>query len=75
MVFWSVIQEANFLRQFYQNMKRDQVEINIYVDNQSGIELAKNPIHQRPKHSDVKYHYISSEFEFCLMPYQHLWVI
>ena len=41
----SAIQEANFLRQFYQNMKGDQVEKNIYADNQSGIELAKNPIH------------------------------
>ena len=42
MVLCSVIQEANFLRLFYQNMKSDQVEINIYAEDQSVIELAKN---------------------------------
>ena len=47
MVLCSVIQEANFLRLFYQNMKGDQVEINIDADNQSAIELAKNPIHHQ----------------------------
>ena len=37
----SAIPEANFLRQLYQNMKGDQVEINIYANNESTIGLAK----------------------------------
>ena len=36
--------------------------INLFVDNQGAIHLAKNPIHhQRTKHIDVKYHFIRSE--------------
>jgi hypothetical protein len=31
----------------------------IYLDNKSTIELAKNPVHhERNKHIDVKYHFI-----------------
>jgi hypothetical protein len=31
----------------------------IYLDNKSAIELAKNPVyHERSKHIDVKYHFI-----------------
>jgi hypothetical protein len=31
----------------------------IRVDNMSPIALAKNPVfHDRPKHNDVRYHYI-----------------
>ena len=41
----SVMQDANFLKQFYQDRKGDKVERNIYADNQSAIELTKNPIH------------------------------
>ena len=33
------MQEANFLKQFDQNMKIDRVDINIYADNQSIIKV------------------------------------
>ena len=34
-------------------------DINLYCDNQSGINIAENPVHhQRTKHIDVHYHYI-----------------
>ena len=34
-------------------------DINLYCVNQSGINIAENPVHhQRTKHIDVHYHYI-----------------
>ena len=39
MVLCSPMQEVNFLKQYYQDMKGDQVEINIYADNQIIIRL------------------------------------
>ena len=42
-------------------MKGDQVEINIYADDQIAIELAKNPIHRQTfythKSQDCRYVY------------------
>lgn len=36
----------------------------LYCDNQSAIRLAKNPeFHQRTKHIDVKYHFITEQVE------------
>ena len=38
--------------------------VNIFVDNQGAIALAKKPIHhQRSKHIDIKYHFIRGEIE------------
>ena len=39
MALCSPMQETNFPKQFYQNMKGDQVEINIYANNQSRIKI------------------------------------
>ena len=58
MVLCSVIHEANFLRQFYQNMKGDQVEINIYANNKVLLDQMH---HQTSKQIDVKYPYIRSK--------------
>lgn len=59
------MQEANFLRQLYTDMKGyDKGVVSLYVDNQGAIALAKNPVHhQRSKHIDIRYHFIRSEVE------------
>ena len=46
------IQEAKFLQQLLTDMSSVEVKpINLFVDNQRAIKLAKNPIyHQRSKH-------------------------
>ena len=38
--------------------------VDVYVDNQSAIALAKNPVHhQRSKHIDIKYHFVRHEVQ------------
>lgn len=38
--------------------------LDIYVDNQSAIKLAKNPeSHRRNKHVDAKYHFVRDDVE------------
>ena len=38
------------------------VPIKIYVDNDSAINLAKNPVfHQRSKHIDIRYHFLRDQ--------------
>lgn len=33
--------------------------VNLYMDNQSAIKIAENPVfHNRTKHIDIRYHYI-----------------
>ena len=45
-------------------MDMQVVPINVFVDNQGAIELAKNPIHhQRSKHIDICYHFIHNEIQ------------
>ena len=35
----------------------------IYIDSQSSIDLAKNPIyHSRTKHVDIRYHFVRDSF-------------
>ena len=64
LALFNAVQEAKFIKQLYKDMKGDELEIDIYADNQSANKLAKNPInHQRSKHIDVKYHYIRSEIQ------------
>ena len=59
------IQEGKFLKQLlseFLNVKECCVSIG--VDNQSAINLAKNPInHQRSKHIDIRYHFIRNEVQ------------
>lgn len=52
--------ELIWLDRLANELVQDQFEVPIlYVDNQSAIRLAKNPInHKRSKHIDVKYHFI-----------------
>ena len=61
----SAIQEANFLRQLFADMQfLDKPSVTIFVDNQSAISLAKNPVfHQRTKHIDIKFHYIRNDIK------------
>ena len=59
------IQEAKFLRQLLSDIlgvKENIVELG--VDNQGAISLAKNPVHhQRSKHIDIRYHFIRDEIQ------------
>ena len=59
------IQEAKFLQQLFMDMIGVKVKpINLFVDNQGAIKLAKNPIfHQRSKHIDIRYHFIRGEIQ------------
>ena len=42
------MQEASFLKQLFRDMTdKSKLSVNIYVDNQGAIELAKNPIHHQ----------------------------
>ena len=61
----AAVQEANFLRQLFADMRDCFPEkVLIFADNQGAISLAKNPVHhQRSKHIDIKYHYIRSEVQ------------
>ena len=65
MALVAAVQEAKFLRQFLADMQgTDLKSVNINVDNQGAIALAKNPVyHQRSKHIDIMYHFIRSEVQ------------
>ena len=65
MALVSCVQEAKFLRCLYEDLSGDKVDtVDIFVDNQSAIALAKNPVlHQRTKHIDIKYHFIHVEVQ------------
>ena len=54
------VQESKFLRQLLADMQGCDVKcVNIHVDNQGAILLAKNPVyHQRSKHIDIKKHFL-----------------
>ena len=57
------MQEANFLRQLFADMKGcNRENVILFADNQGAIALANNPVqHQRSKHIDIKYHFIRHE--------------
>ena len=61
----SCMQEAKFLTQLYKDLTGSTAaNVDIFVDNQSAIALAKNPVqHQRSKHIDIKYHFIRAEIQ------------
>ena len=45
----------------------------LYIDNQSAIELAKNPVfHDRSKHIDTRYHYIHDCIEKNVLEVDHV---
>jgi hypothetical protein len=68
------MQEANFLRQLFSDMKGCAPStVTLYADSQSAIALAKNPVHhQRSKHIDIKYHFIRSEIHDKIIDLQYV---
>lgn len=54
------LQEAKYLNKLYFDLTQiNLAPINVLVDNQGAIQLAKNPIyHERSKHIDIRYHFI-----------------
>ncbi|KAJ7571434.1 hypothetical protein O6H91_01G163000 [Diphasiastrum complanatum] len=56
----SAAHEAILLRQILDEVGRKQENPTIiHSDNQSGIQLAKNPVfHARTKHIEIQYHFI-----------------
>ena len=59
------VQEAIHLIRLYSDLySQSCLPVEIGVDNQGTILLAKNPVmHQRTKHIDVKYHFVREEVE------------
>ena len=56
----SATQEEIWLRQLLADLRVDtKSPIEILEDNQSAIEMAKNPVgHKRTKHIDIRHHFI-----------------
>jgi transposase-like protein len=56
----STVCEAIWLRNLLKELEHPQEEPTvIYVDNQSAIKLAKNPVqHGRSKHIDTRFHFL-----------------
>ena len=54
------VQEAKCLRQLLCDMIGTELQtVTLYIDNQSAIALAKNPVqHNRSKHIDIRYHFL-----------------
>ena len=51
----------------------DQEKIVVFCDNQSAINLSKNPIqHSRTKHIDIKYHFICDLVETNVITLDHV---
>ncbi|XP_077861468.1 uncharacterized protein LOC144341681 [Saccoglossus kowalevskii] len=60
----ATVQESLYLIQLLSDIDGDYKYSHAYIleDNQGTISLAKNPVHhQRSKHIDIRYHFISSE--------------
>ena len=59
----NTIQEGKFLKQLMMDLLNvHDFTVDIMVDNQSAMKLAKNPVfHQRSKHINIKYHFIREE--------------
>ena len=74
----SATQEAKFLYQLYIDMIQASSEklvnsVNIYVDNQGAISLARNPVHhKRTKHIDIRYHFIRGEVQKGFVKLTHV---
>ena len=60
----AAVQEAKFLRELLADMQGTDVKsVNIPVDNQGAIALAKNPVYHRDQNIDIRYHFIISEVQ------------
>jgi hypothetical protein len=59
---WEATCEIVWLRRILQDLGISQAEAtSLFIDNQSAIKLAKNPVfHSKTKHVDTKYHHIRS---------------
>jgi len=71
----AAVQEAKFLTQLLKDMTGKVVNetVNLNVDSQSAISLAKNPVfHQRSKHIDIRYHFVRSEVENGFVQLQYV---
>lgn len=56
----SCVSHASWLRQLLTELHLKQEQpTRLYVDNQSAIAIAKNPVyHDRSKHIDVRFHFL-----------------
>ncbi|KAI5342463.1 hypothetical protein L3X38_010338 [Prunus dulcis] len=53
-----------WMKQFLQELGQEQHKYILHCDSQSAIHLNKNPsFHSRPKHIDVRYHWIRDVLE------------
>ena len=58
------VQESMFLFMLLKSFFIEHNYVNLYVDNQSAIFLAKNPIIKtRSKHIDIKYHFLREKIK------------
>ena len=67
-------QEAKFLIQLFTDMHGCSVKsVSLYVDNQGAIALARNPVHQKSKHIDIRYHFVRLEVQrgYAQLQYIH----
>ena len=61
-----------WMRQMLDDYGIHQESFRIFCDNQSAIDLSKNPVHHgRSKHIDIRYHFIRDLIEnnFCSLDY------
>jgi hypothetical protein len=65
--------EALSLMRFLKELGMEQVDLEIFSDNQSSLKLMKNDsCHGRTKHIDVKYHYIRDLVKEGTINFQYL---
>ena len=58
------IQQGKFMQQLLNELLNVNLTIELGIDNQGALHLAKNPVHhQRSKHIDIRYHYIRDEVQ------------
>jgi len=68
----AAIQEIIWLKQLLNeilqhdiNYNNDSIKINLYVDNQSAIQLSRNDVHHdRSKHIQLRYHFVREEIKY-----------
>lgn len=55
-------QEMKYIKAFLHELLGEQIQMTLYVDNQSAIQMIKSgQITRRSKHIDVKFHFVSDE--------------
>ena len=61
----SAAREAVWLKQLLKDLQEDgEQAITVMEDNQGAIAMTKNPMaHRRPKHIDIRYHFVREELE------------